>query len=96
MFQSRYRNRWAVWASAIVLAACAPVADEAAEVAEVTPAEQVRQPIYRSDKRLSSDCGVDRAPRPVPGLATVAGDTPGELSEDNVRQLAIWAYREGG
>ena len=57
------------------------------------PAAVDRTPVYRSAMRLSSDCGVVRAPRPVPGLAPVAYAEVDEMSERSATSLAVGAER---
>lgn len=93
MFMSRFSTLIAACTSSLVLAACMPVEDQPVAITAALPEEQPRQPVYRSDKRLSSDCGVQRAPGALPGLAPVAGAKPGELSEDNAKKIAIGADR---
>lgn len=82
----------------MTLVACQPAAEsvDAAAIAGASapdPALIERTPVYRSTKRLSSDCGVVRAPMPAPGMAPVAGATVADMSEPNQRRLAIGAER---
>ena len=59
MFQHRFATQTVALMSSLLVAACMPVADESETITESLPAVEPRQPAYRSDKRLSSDCGVE-------------------------------------
>ena len=55
---------------------------------------QLAQPIYRSGKRVSSDCGVEFMARPPPGFAEAPGAETQEMSKPATAFMAIGAERE--
>ena len=69
-------------------AGAAVIESVAAELAPPVPV-----PVYRSEKRLSSDCGAVRAPMPAPGFAPVAGAEPEEMRERPRQWFEIGAER---
>ena len=81
----------------IVLVACQPATEQTAGAAVIEPLaaepEPPVTPLYRSEKRLSSDCGVVRAPMPAPGFAPVAGAEPEEMRERPRQWFEIGAER---
>jgi hypothetical protein len=84
----------ALWS--IMLVACQPATELSTGAAVMEPAAAappVRTPIYRSEKRLSSDCGVVRAPEPFPGFAKVAGEEADEMPEMARQWFDIGAER---
>lgn len=93
------RYALAVSLSSTALLACHPPEQPAtaAPVAETrnieNPSPVAKTPVYRSARRISSDCGVVRAPLPFPGLAPVAHAEVGEMGERTANSLAIGADR---
>ncbi len=68
----------------VTLTACAPAADtgETVVAAPVAPAA----PLYISDKRVSTDCGVNAPPDPPPGFSR----GPGATAADMPPPIAAW------
>ena len=68
----------------VTLAACAPAADpgETSAAAPATPTG----PLYKSNKFVSTDCGVDAPPDPPPGFERI----PGSTAVDMPPPLAAW------
>jgi hypothetical protein len=62
----------------ITLVACAPAADPGASLpaAVATPAAAPAAPLYKSNKFVSTDCGVDAPPDPPPGFERIPGAAP--------------------
>lgn len=77
-----------------MLCACTQPADSPVAIVETNETPEPPRPVYRSTRRLSSDCGVLRSPGTVPGLAEVAGAEMKELPPPLAKFLAIGAGRE--
>jgi len=74
-----------------LVVACEPVPEiEEEELVVVAP---IQKPIYRSTKKVSTDCGVTFMADPPPGFAVPRGGTMKEMSEMNSKFLAVGAER---
>lgn len=78
----------------VALAACSPTAGDGSNAADIAAAPEPLRPVYRSAKQVSSDCGVQRTPGPVPGMAPVSGGKIKEMTDRMAGFLAVGANRE--
>ncbi len=95
--RSTRTRTWLLISSTIMLVAitaCTQPTENVEGTTEAPPEPDPITPVYRSAKRLSSDCGVVRSPGTVPGLAEVAGAEMKELPPPLAKFLAIGAERK--
>ena len=76
-------------AALVTLTACAPTADPGETVAAAPAAPAA--PMYISNKRVSTDCGVDAPPDPPPGFAKRPGAAADEMPPPLLARQAIGA-----
>jgi hypothetical protein len=78
-------------AALVTLSACAPAADPGETVAAAPAAPPA--PMYISNKRVSTDCGVDAPPDPPPGFAKRPGVTADKMPPPLLARQAVGAER---